>query len=117
MLIYPFPKGLLYLQNLLHQFLKKNHEEFAIGKKVFTQEKLLNLIEERPELFSFNACARPVIQSILLPTLAYVAGPAEMAYHCQLKDYFEFHEISMPWIVPRLCSQLTFNQTGWNVPN
>jgi hypothetical protein len=50
--------------------------------------------------------ARPVLQSLLFPTLAYVAGPSEVAYYHQLKDYHSFHKVPMPWIVPRLSATM-----------
>ncbi len=62
----------------------------------------LQLLHRDPTLFSANAAARTVLQSILLPVLAYVAGPTEIKYHRQLRDYFAFHGVAMPWIYPRL---------------
>jgi uncharacterized protein YllA (UPF0747 family) len=41
------------------------------------------------------------VQDTLLPTIAYVAGPSELAYLGQLKDVYAFHETPMPLIVPR----------------
>lgn len=60
------------------------------------------LVEQYPERFSCNAISRPAWQNWLFPVLAYVGGPAEIAYHRQLMDYHQAHGITMPWLVPRL---------------
>lgn len=49
-----------------------------------------------------NVAARPVLQSLIIPTLAYVAGPSEYEYHQQLTEYFQFHAVPMPQIIPRI---------------
>lgn len=75
---------------------------FTIGQEKYSQEELLLKIEKQPELFSTNVAARPVLQNTLLPTIAYIAGPSELAYHRQLKEYHELHEVAMPCLIPRL---------------
>ena len=86
--------------------IQKKPEGFTIGNRIYSDSELKDLIDKHPELFSLNVSARPVFQSLLIPTLAYVAGPNEMAYHLQLKDYFAFHDVPMPWIVPRISATL-----------
>lgn len=54
-----------------------------------------------PSLLSPNVLLRPVVESAVFPTLAYVAGPGELSYFAQLKDLFRAHEIRMPVIFPR----------------
>lgn len=78
------------------------NNSFFIGNKNYTKDTLLKLIEDEPERFSTNAQARCVLQNTLFPVLAYVAGPGELNYYHQLADYHQFHEISVPWIVPRI---------------
>ncbi len=75
---------------------------FKVGSRSFSKQELLELIETEPERFSTNAAARCVLQNLLFPVIVYAAGPGELAYYRQLKDYHEYHGISMPWIVPRL---------------
>jgi bacillithiol biosynthesis cysteine-adding enzyme BshC len=56
---------------------------------------------EDPSLLSPNVLLRPVVESGLFPTLAYVAGPGELSYFGQLKDLFRAHGMEMPVVHPR----------------
>jgi uncharacterized protein YllA (UPF0747 family) len=44
---------------------------------------------------------RPVYQETILPNLAYVGGPAEVAYWLQLKGIFEASRVPFPALMPR----------------
>jgi len=44
---------------------------------------------------------RPVIQDALLPTAAYVAGPAEIAYHAQIVPSYAHFGVPRPVLLPR----------------
>ena len=46
----------------------------------FTARQIEALLEKDPSRFSANVLLRPVVESALLPTVAYVAGPGEMRY-------------------------------------
>jgi bacillithiol biosynthesis cysteine-adding enzyme BshC len=46
----------------------------------FTVEELERIAGEEPGRLSPNVLLRPVVESTLLPTVAYVAGPAELRY-------------------------------------
>src|SRR4029077_19305314 len=57
---------------------------------------------------------RPLLQSALLPTLAYVAGPHEMQYFAQLKELFTLFKLPMPWVVPRFSTTfIPFQPSLW----
>jgi bacillithiol biosynthesis cysteine-adding enzyme BshC len=58
-------------------------------------------IARRPLDFSPSALLRPVIQDTLLPTVAYIAGPAELAYLGQAQVLYKEFGRPMPVIVPR----------------
>lgn len=68
--------------------------------------ELLQKVKENPNLLSPNVFLRPIVQEYLLPNLAYVAGPGEIAYYAQTKTYFEFFGLQMPVIFPRLTATI-----------
>lgn len=65
------------------------------------EDRLLELIETRPDSFSPNVLLRPVVESAVLPTIAYVAGPGELSYFSQIGCLFQAHGILPPIVVPR----------------
>jgi len=67
----------------------------------YSREKLLQLIKRSPWLFVPNVVLRPLFQDSIFPTIAYVAGPSEVAYFAQLQPLYSFFELSMPVIFPR----------------
>ncbi|SHG40923.1 bacillithiol biosynthesis cysteine-adding enzyme BshC [Chryseobacterium sp. OV279] len=69
--------------------------------KKFTQEEILQELENHPERFSPNALMRPVYQEKVLPNLAYIGGNAEIMYWLELKDYFAAVNIPFPVLIPR----------------
>lgn len=83
-----------------------SHPNFVVDGTTYSAKELIAMIEEAPERFSTNVAARPILQSLLFPTLAYVAGPSEIAYFRQLGDYHRFHHVPMPCIIPRASASL-----------
>ena len=57
--------------------------QFKIGREVVSGDELQRRVETVPETFSANVLLRPVLQDYWLPTLAYIGGPAEVAYFAQ----------------------------------
>ncbi len=85
-----------------YSLLKNNGGFTPRGRKeTYSQEELLLLLEKSPEQFVPNVVLRPLFQDSLLPTIAYVAGPSEVAYFAQLQPLYPFFELPMPVIFPR----------------
>lgn len=63
--------------------------------------ELLDDIRKNPQNFSPNVFLRPIMQDRLLPTLAYVSGPGELAYFGQMKSAYEWMGQQMPMLLPR----------------
>lgn len=68
---------------------------------VFTKDEMAYQIANHPELFSPNVVLRPVYQELILPNLAYIGGPAEVAYWLQLKNVFDAYHIAYPVLMQR----------------
>ena len=73
----------------------------AAGNKTESIDETLKAMEEHPEDFSPSALLRPVIQDTLLPTVAYIGGPAEVAYHAQTSLIYKKLLGRAPAILPR----------------
>ena len=70
-------------------------------RKSFTQDQLLELLENEPDKFSPNVLLRPICQDYLLHTAFYIAGPSEISYFAQIKSLYELYNITEPIIYPR----------------
>jgi bacillithiol biosynthesis cysteine-adding enzyme BshC len=81
--------------------LTRRNSGFAAGSQEFSENELASAIVARPELFSPNALLRPVMQDTLLPTVAYIGGPAEIAYFAQNRVLYDRLLGRTPAILPR----------------
>ena len=80
----------------------RNHDgKFIAGDAVFSLDELHAAIESAPEAVTPSVLLRPVVQDALLPTAAYIGGPAEVAYYAQAQVVYEKILGRMPAIVPR----------------
>lgn len=70
-------------------------------RRSLSDAELQSWIEREPGSFSPNVLFRPVVESALLPTVAYVGGPGEIAYFGQIGCLFLAHGIEPPVVVPR----------------
>jgi len=81
-------------------------EKWSTINKQWSQDELISEIEEFPERFSPNVFLRPILQDHLLPTIAYVGGPGEIAYYAQMKSLYELFKMKIPVILPRFSMTL-----------
>ncbi len=75
-------------------YLKGSDKRFETGE-------LLETVRRCPSCFSPNVTLRPVVQDFLLPTVAYIGGPAEIAYFAQLRPIYTLLGRVGPIILPR----------------
>ena len=71
-----------------------------------TKSALMAALKSDPAGFSPSALLRPVIQNAIFPTVAYVGGQAEIAYHALLKGLHRATQTFMPVLFPRLSMTL-----------
>jgi bacillithiol biosynthesis cysteine-adding enzyme BshC len=77
----------------------------ANGRSYSTAE-LVGILESAPERVSPNALLRPVFQDTILPTAAYVGGPAEIAYFAQSSVAYGAILGRITPVLPRLSATL-----------
>jgi bacillithiol synthase len=80
---------------------RSKNGSFIVGDSELSERQLLEAIDRQPEAFSPSALLRPVIQDSLLPTAAYIGGPAEVAYMAQAQVVYKVCGASMPAVLPR----------------
>jgi bacillithiol biosynthesis cysteine-adding enzyme BshC len=71
------------------------------GQRTHTLEDLLAALDADPAAFSTSALLRPILQDTWLPTVAYVGGPAEVAYFAQMPPLYAAFDVPAPIVVPR----------------
>ena len=74
---------------------------FQVGEKSWAREELTRLTHTEPGKFSPNALLRPVVQDYLLPTVAFIGGPAELSYIAQSEVVYQHLLGRMPVMLPR----------------
>ena len=67
----------------------------------FSKSELETLIDVSPEKLSPNVVLRPLYQQKILPNIAYVGGPGELAYWLEFKELFQSYQINFPILMPR----------------
>jgi len=85
------------LENGKRLTLRRNGDEYILnGRRISTEE-----LAAHPESLSPNALLRPVVQDSMLPTVATIGGPAELAYLAQSEVIYRKILGRMPVGVPR----------------
>ena len=79
---------------------------FKVGRENLSAEELLRRVETSPQDFNANVLLRPVLQDYWLPTLAYIGGPAEIAYFAQVGVVYQKLLGRVTPVVSRLSASL-----------
>jgi len=101
--IHPRAINFFYLNNGIRERLIREDGKFVVRNSdlKFSEAEILAELDQHPERFSPNVVFRPLYQELILPNLAYVGGPAEIAYWLQLKIIFDHYKIPFPILMPR----------------
>ena len=86
--------------------LRRIDGQWKAGAQSYTEAELLAILADSPERISPNALLRPVFQDAILPTTAYIGGPAEIAYFAQSAVLYERLLGRATPILPRLSATL-----------
>lgn len=76
------------------------------GTRPYSTADLLAILQAEPERISPNALLRPIFQDAILPTAAYIGGPAEIAYFAQAAAVYERLLGRVTPVLPRLSATL-----------
>lgn len=79
---------------------------FAVGRDKLSVAQLQSRISAEPQNASANVLLRPVVQDYLLPTAAYIGGPAEVAYFAQAEVVYRHLLGRATAALPRLSATL-----------
>src|ERR1044072_8650144 len=84
----------------------RQDDRYVIGNHTYSVDDLSKQASTNAAGFSPNVLLRPVVQDTLFPTVCYVAGPSELAYHGQLRDVYQSFGVTQPLIYPRATATL-----------
>jgi len=85
---------------------RKNGHEWTAGKRAYSTNELLAILDTEPERLSPNALLRAVFQDFILPTSTYIGGPSEVAYFAQSQVVYKKVLGRVTPILPRLSATL-----------
>jgi bacillithiol biosynthesis cysteine-adding enzyme BshC len=99
----PRPINCFYLDDSLRARIEKVNYKFeVVGTNLsFSEDELKNIIKTDPKKISPNVVLRPVYQQLILPNIAYIGGPGELAYWLQFKKMFDKLNVQFPILIPR----------------
>lgn len=97
------PVNLFFSDNNGRYLIEPINDKFRLkGKRVrWSENELLDILEENPQSFSPNVILRPICQDFLFPTGIYVGGPGEISYFAQVVPFYREFELPQPILYPR----------------
>jgi bacillithiol biosynthesis cysteine-adding enzyme BshC len=100
--------NLFYMQEHSRERIVKENNVFKVlnSEKTWNETEIISELGKNPERFSPNVVLRPLYQETILPNIAYVGGPAEIAYWLEYKNMFDHFKCSFPALVLRNCAMI-----------
>jgi bacillithiol synthase len=99
----PRPINLFYITDTTRERIDRSGNDFILtgSNRIIPRHELLAELEQQPQNFSPNVVLRPLFQQHILPNIAYVGGPGELAYWLEYRAFFESQQIHFPVLMPR----------------
>ncbi len=110
--------NLFYLTDIKRCRIELQNNEYKLtgSDQIFNKSQIKEMLDKHPENFSPNVILRTLYQEMILPNLAYIGGPSEIAYWLQFKSVFDHFHLDYPvlllrnsiqWIDKRSSERLT----------
>lgn len=93
-------------ENGAREAIHREGDGFLVGTRKTSAADLQQQLSSDPAGFSANVLLRPVVEDYLLPSLAYVGGPSEVAYFAQAAVVYEKLLGRVTPILPRFSATL-----------
>jgi len=99
----PRSVNLFYLRDGIRNRIDKRGNVYSVdGTAIrFTEDELLQELNDYPDRFSPNVILRGIYQETILPNILFVGGGSEVAYWMQLKNLFAHYQVPFPMLVLR----------------
>jgi bacillithiol biosynthesis cysteine-adding enzyme BshC len=110
----PRPVNLFYITDTTRERIDRHGENFILANsnREIERTALLAELEQQPQNFSPNVVLRPLYQQHILPNIAYIGGPGELAYWLEYRTMFEAQQIAFPVLLPRAFMLVLDNGTA-----
>ncbi len=83
------------------RLLKFDGQEF-MADHAYSKAELLSILESSPWRLTPAAGLRSILADAVFPSVVNVLGPGELAYHLQLLEVYQLHQVPQPLMSPRL---------------
>ncbi len=106
--------NLFYLIDDKRERIEKTNDGYAVRNLGlhFSEETILEELEQHPERFSPNVILRGAFQETILPGVAFIGGGGELAYWLELKNVFA--AINVPYPVLLLRNSFLVVEKEWS---
>lgn len=96
--VHPRDINLFYLTSDKRERIVLNEGKYQVldSEKSWSKDEMIEEVKNHPERFSPNVVLRPLYQESILPNIAVIGGPSEIAYWLEYKSTFDFFGIPFP---------------------
>lgn len=97
-----------------HRILRDG-DRYRVGDLVLSSDEIMQRARTNPSEFTPSVLARPLVQDAVLPSIATVLGPGEIAYQAQITPAYKLVGIPQPVVLPRHMACVLDNKSERNL--